>query len=291
MNYFLRIVFTSFLLLKVSSLFSQHNSYQRALLHLANRKHLEAKYALDSALKYERYKVSAEAWFRKGELALKLAELNENDFESYLQYNEEAITSFERVKYFEMENTPFYTSSNNYIDKIWEGYIKKALAFYDKGAFSNVITCCNKAKNIYPEDLNAYLYAGLAAEKLNNTAAVLENYYRLIDSGYYRDFIFFKVMALEKQKGNYKQVVRLTQLAETIFPEKKYDFFIETVMHLHKLKQFYEAEKLLLASPFYNSNNIQVLLLLVKNSLYSDKLASAKKYLKKISAKNDFERL
>lgn len=279
------------ILISLTPTFSQQNIYQRALFHLSNRQHLEARNVLDSALMFEEYKNSAEAWFRKGEISMKLADESQSDLNKYLAYYDDAKESFERVRVIETINSSYYKNSTEYLDQIWKDYLKKAIDSYDRGEYSSTITFCDKAKQIYPDDLNTYIYTGQAAEKLNKNALVLENYYRLVDSGYYRENIFLKLIELEKQRENHKDVIRLCSISEGIFKDKSKNYFAERIKSLQRTKEYETARKTILDSKYFADNNSEILILLGQNYIYEAEIKQAANILEEIQPINDDERI
>lgn len=269
---------------------AQNDIYNRAILKMLNGNLLDADLTLDSALLYEDYKSSANAWFRKGELSFKMLQKSKKSFEK-LKYISKAIHSFERVKFLDTLGSVHYQQANVYLTKVWENCIKEALAHYDRGEYKATIQFCSKAKEIYPEDLNAYLFAGKAADELNDLKILRENYYRLVYAGYYRKQIFDRLIQIEKSKGNEANILWLLNLAAVTIQNKEKDYLKEKIVFLQNKSAWSEAEKNILDSDIQLQQSTSFKLLLANNYLNTKKFKKAKQLIYSIIPKTEKEKL
>ncbi len=267
-------------------LFAQNDIYNRAILKMLNGNLLDADLTLDSALLYEDYQSSANAWLRKGELTFKMLQRSKTSFEK-LGYISKAIHSFERVKFLDTLESTHYRQANEYLAKIWEACIKEALIHYDRGEFKITIQFCDKAKEIYPEDLNAYLFAGNAANELNDLKTLKENYYRLVHSGYYRAQIFDRLITIEKHAENDTNVLWLLNLAAETIQSQKEAYLKEKIVFLQDKSAWLESENTILESNIHLQQSTEFRLLLAKNYLNTKRFKKTKKIIQTIIPKNE----
>jgi|GEM_PF-5504167 len=288
--HFLSLFYFIILIYNSLSLNAQDNIYNRAIIKMLNGNLLEADLVLDSALQYEDYQSSANAWFRKGELTFKMLQRSKSSVEK-LSYVSKAIHSFERVKFLDSLGSIHYQQANDYLSKVWETCIKEALEHYDRGEFKITIQFCNNAKEIYPEDLNAYLYAGKAADELNDLKLLKENYYRLIHAGYYRAQIFDRLIEIEKQSENDTNTLWLLNLAAKNIQDKEGGYLKEKITFLQNKNAWLEAEKAILDSDIHLQQSIEFKLLLAKNYLSTKKFKETKKIIYSIEPQTEKEKL
>ncbi len=260
------------------------------MFHLLNRELQEAELTLDSALAYQDIKTSATAWLRKGEIAYRLSK-NPIKYTNIIVKISEAISCFERVKMLSKIGDEHYRQAETYLLKVWELSLKEAMQYYDRGEHQSARKFCNLSKQILPEELTSYLLLGHIAHRLKDYPLMMQNYAKLIHSGYYREEVLSRMLAYKLEQADFIGFIKLTDVAAEAFPEKNNYFLKEKIIRLQSKNQWKLATTELQKLEKHYFELFDFSYLKGVNDINSGLLKTAYKQCKKLAPSTDAQKM
>lgn len=181
----------------------------------------EAKSIIDAAIEYEKTKDNTKTWYYRG-LIYQAINISEDPAVQNLSDNsfEEAVEAFKKVKEMEGENGTYYIFSEQQLNSLYSSVFNTAAEAYQNEEYEKAIENFDKAKTIYPDDTTAWMYAGYAANQLDNIDLALENFeylaeHKMADVNVHRNIIY-TYRAVEKDTA---QAIAAAKRAREQFPD------------------------------------------------------------------------
>lgn len=211
--------------------FAQNSNVRKAESALEDGELTEAKQLIDEASKDEKTKDDGKTWYIKG--TIEQAIVNDQYSDKILK---EAVNSYEKVLEMEKEGSNYHTLTQLKIEELWGTYINKGSENFTianrmlendsteqaKGEFSKAVKSFETALLVLPEDTLATLYAGIAAQQIQDNEKAMKYFYRLIDLGNHNKEIYNTLISMERiiNKDNEK-ALELILMAKKQFPEDR----------------------------------------------------------------------
>lgn len=155
---------------------------EKAKILLDKNEIAEAKSIIDAAVDYEKTKDKVKTWYYRGLIyeAIYNSEdpavqnLNDDAFQV-------AVDSFKKVKEMENETGTYYIFAEQQLNSLYSVAFNKAAEAYQNEEYEKAIENFDLAKIIYPDDTTAWMYAGYAANQLDDVDLALKNFEYLAD--------------------------------------------------------------------------------------------------------------
>lgn len=157
-----------------------------------------AQKLIGKAVTQKAFMLNTRAWFEYGRIykAIATGVGTEKVLMNTDAAMEEAIRGFEKAIEIGPKGDTYYNLSRQSLSAIWGELVNQgANAFQDK-RMEEAIDFFERAKRIKPQDTTAYLYAGIAAQSLERSTVVLDNFSKLAEIGVndrevYKSLIFY----------------------------------------------------------------------------------------------------
>ena len=169
---------------------------EKAKILLDKNEIAEAKSEIDAAVDYEKTKDKVKTWYYRGLIYAAIygsedaavQNLSDDPFK-------EAVDSFKKVKEMEGESGTFFIFSDQQLNSLYSAVFNAAAEAYQNEEYEKAIENFDLAKMIYPDDTTAWMYAGYAANQLNDTNLALKNFeylaeHKMADVNVHRNIIY-----------------------------------------------------------------------------------------------------
>ncbi len=157
----------------------------------------EAKSKIDQAIADHRTKESARAWYVYGLVHEDIFNSQDRTVQSLDPLAlEHTVQGYNRVMELEPVSGMHHKLAATLIDNLWTRLINKGSGAYQGGRNAEAILWFDKAKVVRPSDTSAYLYAGVAAQGIDDIPTQLKNFRKLAEMGYqdvhmYRSLVYY----------------------------------------------------------------------------------------------------
>lgn len=144
-----------------------------------------AQKLIGKAVTQKAFMFSTRAWFEYGRVykAIATGVGTEKVLMSEDAAMEEAINGFNKAIEIGPKGDAYYNLARQSLSALWGEFVNQgANAFQDK-RMEEAIEHFARAKRIKPQDTTAYLYAGIAAQSLERSTVVLDNFSKLAEIG------------------------------------------------------------------------------------------------------------
>ncbi len=144
-----------------------------------------AQKLIGKAVTQKAFMASTRAWFEYGRVykAIATGVGTEKVLMNEDAAMEEAISGFNKAIEIGPKGDTYYNLARQSLSALWGEFVNQgANAFQDK-RMEEAIGYFAKAKRIKPQDTTAYLYAGIAAQSLERSTEVLDNFSKLAELG------------------------------------------------------------------------------------------------------------
>lgn len=193
--------------------FAQNSAVNKADRFRQNGDLVKAKEFIDQAIVHDKTKGKGRTWFVYGQVSDDI--LNSEDPAVNAldpMALEHALQGYQKAMELEREGSNFHTLSSLNIENLWGGLLNRGANFYQEGDNQMAMEWFDKAKLVKPEDTTAYLYSGISAQSIEDYAAVLTNFRKLVELGYndvsvYNSIIYY-TKSFEKDTASTLEWVR-----------------------------------------------------------------------------------
>jgi len=144
-----------------------------------------AQKLISKAVTQKAFMLNTRAWFEYGRVykAIATGVGTEKVIMNEDAAMEEALSGFKKAIEIGPKGDTYYNLSRQSLSALWGEFVNQgANAFQDK-KMEEAMIYFDRAKSIKPEDTTAYLYAGIAAQSLEKSTVVLDNFSKLAEIG------------------------------------------------------------------------------------------------------------
>ena len=182
---------------------------------------VQAKENIDEAIVHEKTLDKGRTWFVYGQVYEDIFN-SEDPAVQGLAENPlaEAIKGYNKAQELDREGSNYHTLAGFNLDNLWGGLLNRGATAFQEEDNAEAIKWFDKAKMIKPEDTTAYLYAGIAAQGIEEYDAVLENFKSLIELGYENLDVYNSVIYYTRAHSmDTVGALDWTQKAREVFPD------------------------------------------------------------------------
>lgn len=186
-----------FLLAASTIVFAQKKpKIEKAKRLLDNNEIAEAKSIIDAGIEYDKTKDDAKTWYYRGLIYEAIYNSEDPQVKNLSDHPYEiAVESYKKVKSMEKENSTYYIFADQRLVGMYSKIFNVAADAYQNEDYQKAINYFNLAKMIYDDDTTSYMYAGYAANQINEPKVALENFEYLAknnmaDENVYRNLIY-----------------------------------------------------------------------------------------------------
>lgn len=204
----------------VGTTFAQTSNINKAVRFMDAGDLAAAKEAIDMAAVHEKTMGKARTWYELGRVYNQIAISESADVQALApDAIEKAMEAYSKVYDMESEGSNYYTLTELQVENFWGAMINKGAVLFQNQDYPNAITEFDKVKLIKPEDTTAYLYAGIAAQTIDNYDALLDNFGSLVDLGYKNIDVYNSLIYYTKtHSGDTLGALDLVRKARQDFP-------------------------------------------------------------------------
>jgi len=211
-----------FLMISSMVAFSQSKpKIEKAKILLDKNEIAEAKTIIDEAIVYEKTMDKVKTWYYRGLIyeAIYVSEdpaiqgLSEDPFS-------ESAKAYMKVKEMENESGTYYIFADQRITSLYSTAFNAAAEAYQNEEYEKAIENFNRVKMVFPNDTTAWMYAGYAANQMDNVELALENFEYLADNkmadvNVHRNIIYmYRAVVKDTSKA-----ITAAEKARTQFPD------------------------------------------------------------------------
>jgi tetratricopeptide (TPR) repeat protein len=174
-----------------------------------------AQKLIGKAVTQKTFMFSTRAWFEYGRVykAIATGVGTEKVLMNEEAAMEEAIRAFNKAIEIGPKGDAYYNLARQSLSALWGEFVNQgANAFQDK-RMEEAIVHFDRAKRIKPQDTTAYLYAGIAAQSLERSTVVLDNFSKLAEIGV-NDTEVYKSLIYYTQKLGQDTLMAIRQARE-----------------------------------------------------------------------------
>lgn len=214
----------------------------------------EAKEIIDAAIVHEKTKDDAKTWYYRGLIYAAI------DTTNSISIDKDALAvsmeAFNKATALNEGKGELFTSGPNglvlqsqQLNTIWGHYLNKGVTAFQEENPEEALKNFTRCQMVMPEDTVCYLYAGLAAQMMEDYETASKNYYTLIndldnhDQDVYNSLIYIE-STINK---NYEKALELVRAAKQKWPQNT-DFAKSEISLLINLNKVDEAKEELLAA-------------------------------------------
>ncbi len=160
-----------------------------------------AKKFIDKAVSQKTFQNSTRAWFEYGRVYKAMAKGTGTQTLTldHSAAMDECLQGFKKAVAINDRSDPYFGLAKQSLSAIWGEWVNEGATAFQAERMEEAIVLFDKAKSIKPEDTTAYLYAGIAAQSLEKSSLVLDNFSKLTELGI-RDREVYKSLIHYTQK-------------------------------------------------------------------------------------------
>lgn len=217
-------------------------SMNKVSTRIENGELLEAKALADSAVTLEEMKNKGKTWFHRGKVYQAIAQDSTQSYPEVENPVKTAVESFKKTKELEDEGSMYYTQSDQRMEQLWSVNLNEGAKLYQSNNYEGAIDYFEKAQLAKPGDTTAYLYAGIAAQQVENMQKAEENYEYLVNELDYEDEqIYNSLIYIETQiNNNADEALKYISKARELFPDNE-DYIKQEINILINQGRYEEA--------------------------------------------------
>lgn len=225
---------------------AQNSAINKAKTSLEKGELDVAKQNIDMAIVHEKTISKDKTWYYKG-LIYEAISVSEDASYSGLVPQEEAIKEAVAAYNKAVElggGTSQYGGvlTESKIDNMWRIYLNKGAEAFDAKDYEEAVKAFDLTKLVKPTDTTAYMYAGIAAQQIEEYDVALANFYAMIENGSSSADIYSSVIYLEKSKNDdMEKALEWTLKAKEKFPNNQ-SFAKEEIQLLLNMDKIDEAK-------------------------------------------------
>jgi tetratricopeptide (TPR) repeat protein len=235
----------------MSVAYAQNSNVRKAESALGKGELNEAKTLIDEASKDEKTKDDGKTWFIKGTIEQAIVEREYSD-----KFLKEAVESYSKVKELEKEGSNYHTLAQLNIEELWGTYINKGSEFFTRAnqlldgdsteeatnQFAQAVESFETALLVLPEDTLATLYAGVAAQQVQDNEKAMKYFYKLIELDNHNKEIYNTLISMERiVNKDDEKALKVINMAKAQFPEDR-DFEKQEIALLIQTEQVDKAK-------------------------------------------------
>lgn len=158
-----------------------------------------AKSNIDMAITHEKTKNKGRTWFIYGQVHEDIL-FSEDTKVKALDGKalEHALLGYDKTVDLESEGSNYHTLATLQLENMWSRLLNNGATAYQDGNNKNALKWFELASTVKPKDTTAYLYAGIAAQAINEVPAALKNFKKLVNIDYHKVEIYNSIIFYTK---------------------------------------------------------------------------------------------
>ena len=212
----------------------------------------EAKNIIDAAAEHEKTREDGKTWYYKGLIYAALDTTSNKTFNNLADNPlQTAMDAFAKADEKQKGSSEYYVSSatglpdlkSQQIQRIWGTYLNKGVEAFQNDDTENAVKHFTKCQIVMPDDTTGYIYAGLAAQSLEDYEVAAKNYYYLIEKLDYANPDTYNALIYIEGTANKdgEKALELIRMAREKYPNDT-EFAKSEITQLIRLEKIDEAK-------------------------------------------------
>lgn len=228
--------------------FGQKGSVTKADSYRIKEEYSSAKAEIDVAITIEKNAAKSRTWFVRGQIYEAIAKSTDMAINSI---DPDALTksmeAYNKVFEMEKENSNYYGLATINVDALWGDFLNKGGNAYGEEDYAVALSNFEKGLVVKPGDSTTLLYAGAAAQQLDNKEKTIAYYSEMVDKNYASESVYSTLIYMYRVTDQNEIALKTTIAAKEAFPDNK-TFASEELSLLMILNKLGEAKTKLIAA-------------------------------------------
>ncbi len=239
------------LVVTIFILFLSGSGNSQDLVSIANtflndRNYVEAKNAIDEALKDTSFVKNPRAWYTKGRVYHEILKSKNPDLDKFktdvADFVSDIVEAYNQTRTLTTAGSNLFTLSNNQLELVWVEGINQGVTYFQSQNYDRAIDAFTIAKIVKPADTTGYIYTGLSAQNAKKYTLALENFYAVKDLAPLSISVYNSIIICTQAKGSTLQG-QLDVIEQALFDYPDHiPYVLQEISTLVNLGKFTEAE-------------------------------------------------